>query len=148
MQDLLFLLTVAAAAAAFAALEVQIEGDAGWAASLPTWRYEGLSWLLGGRPLTGYHLYCHAFVLIAAHLPYGFGFVAPSLRAEARILAFVILFWIVEDFLWFVINPAYGVRGFTKARATWHAHAWWWFMPREYWIFLPAGIGLYVFSRA
>jgi hypothetical protein len=41
-------------------VEVQIEGSAGWAANLPTWRIED-GWLLdlfwGGRPMTGYHVY-------------------------------------------------------------------------------------------
>ena len=42
----------------FAKLEIAIEGDAGWAENLPTWRIEG-HWLLdifwGGRVMTGYH---------------------------------------------------------------------------------------------
>lgn len=137
-----------AAAAAFAALEVQIEGDAGWARSLPTWRVDNAwsRWLLGGRTLTGYHLYCHAFVLIMVHVPVGLGFATWSLRTEARLLAFLILFWILEDFLWFVINPQYGPRGFSRERAAWHAPAWWWIMPREYWIFTPVAAALYGWS--
>jgi hypothetical protein len=45
----------------FANVEIQIEGSAGWAANLPTWRIEH-HWLLdlfwGGRPMTGYHAGC------------------------------------------------------------------------------------------
>lgn len=150
MEHLLFAVTLLAAAGAFAALEVQIEGEAGWAADLPTWRVDNAFTrvIMGGRPLTGYHLYCHAFVVIAAHLPVGMGFVPLSLAAEARIVAFIILFWIVEDFLWFVINPRYGIRRFRAEHVPWHAHAWWGGMPREYWVFMPIGIGLYWFSHA
>ncbi len=50
----------------FAKLEIAIEGDAGWAENLPTWRIEG-HWLLdlfwGGRVMTGYHAW--AFSLVA-----------------------------------------------------------------------------------
>ena len=148
MQHSVFIVFLAAAAAAFALLEIQIEGEAGWAASLPTWRRD--TWwtriLLGGRPLTGYHLWCHVWAMLAAHAPFGLGLADWSVRGELRALAFVILFWILEDFLWFVFNPKYGIRSFRRDRAVWHAHAWWWIMPREYWIFLPTGIALYVAS--
>ncbi|HEX7241802.1 MAG TPA: hypothetical protein VF263_16090 [Longimicrobiaceae bacterium] len=148
MPHLVFALTVAAAATVFALLEIQVEGSAGWATALPTWRVEN-RWtrlLFGSRALTGYHLYVHLFVLLLIHLPYALGFVAPSLRAEARIAAFLVLFWVLEDFLWFVLNRDYGVRRFTPEHAWWHAPSWWWIMPREYWIFTPIGIALYAWS--
>jgi hypothetical protein len=148
LQHILFITFLAAAAAVFALLEIQIEGTQGWAAGLPTWRRDN-RWtrlLLGGRPLTGYHLHAQLFVLIAAHLPFGLGLAAWSMHGEARALAFVVLFWILEDFLWFVLNPAWGVRRFAREPAAWHARAWWWFMPREYWIFLPVGVALYLWS--
>jgi len=137
-----------ACATTFAILEIQIEGDAGWAAKLPTWKIEN-SWtrrLLGSRPLTGYHLWVHLFAVTIVHLPYALGFVTPSVDAEMRIISFLMLFWIAEDFLWFVFNPEFGVRKFRPEHAWWHAPSWWWIMPREYWIFLPLGIALYVAS--
>jgi hypothetical protein len=140
--------TLFAAAAIFALLEIEIEGGSGWASNLPTWRFEN-RWtrlLLGSRQVTGYHLYVHLFVLILLHLPFALGLSMPGLHAEARILAFLVLFWILEDFLWFVFNPAYGVRRFNPESVWWHAPAWWWIMPREYWIFTPIGLGLYVWS--
>lgn len=148
MEHVIFCAFVLGAAAIFAALEIQIEGDAGWAADLPTWRVDSrwLRPLLGGRPLTGYHLYCQLFMLVMVHLPYGLSLASPSLKTEARIVAFLMLFWILEDFLWFVFNPRYGLAGFTRERATWHADSWWWIMPREYWIFAPIAIALYVWS--
>jgi len=148
LQHIVFALVLTAGAAAFALLEIQVEGGAGWAAQLPTWRANN-RWtrlLLGGRLLTGYHVYCHTFVLIMLHLPFGLGLAAWSVRGEARVVAFLILFWILEDFLWFVFNPQYGVRGFRRERVAWHAAAWWWIMPREYWLFLPIGVALYVWS--
>jgi hypothetical protein len=148
VQHLLFLLAVVAAAWTFARLEIEIEGSDGWAAALPTWRIENrwTRWFFGGRPFTGYHLWVHAFVLLMAHLPLLLGFAPLAWRTEGRIVAFLILFWILEDFLWFVLNPAFGLRRFTPRHAWWHAPGWWWVAPREYWIFAPLAVGLYALS--
>ena len=148
LPHLLFGATLLAAAVVFAQLEVQIEGGRGWASGLPSWRIEN-RWtriLLGDRVLTGYHLYMHLFVVILLHLPFALSLMAPSWPAELRILAFLILFWVLEDFLWFVFNPEFGLGRFTRRHAWWHAQSWWWIMPREYWIFTPVGIALYALS--
>ncbi|MBV9109137.1 MAG: hypothetical protein JO306_07010 [Gemmatimonadetes bacterium] len=139
---------VVAASAAFALLEVQIEGTAGWAAALPTWRVENrfTRLVMGGRTLTGYHLWVHVVVLLLVHLGYAVGAAAPSWAVEARIVAFLIFFWVLEDFLWFVFNPAFGVRRFRREHVPWHALAWWWIMPRDYWIFTPLAVLLYAWS--
>ena len=56
----------------FAKVEIQIEGGAGWAANLPTWRIES-HWLLdifwGGRAMTGYHAWVFSFMALVFHLP-------------------------------------------------------------------------------
>lgn len=148
MQHLLFAGGLAAAAGLFALLEIQIEGREGWAAGLPTWRIRN-AWtgrLLGAREVTGYHVYFQLFVLVMAHLPYLVAAVPPSLALELRILAFLVLFWVLEDFLWFVFNPAYGLRRFRREEIWWHAATWWGFMPRDYWIFTPIGLALYAWS--
>lgn len=148
MIHIVFTIYLVAAAAAFALLEIQIEGKAGWASNLPTWRLEN-RWtrlLFGARALTGYHLWVHVFVVILLHLPYGVGFVDPSWRLEARLVSFLILFWILEDYLWFVFNPDYGAAKFRREHVWWHAPAWWWIMPKEYWVFTPIGIAMYLWS--
>lgn len=132
----------------FALVEIHVEGGQGWAKSLPTWRVEN-RWtrlLYGKRPLTGYHLYVQLFVLVISHAPFFLGLAPHTWRGEARVLAFVILFWVVEDFLWFVMNPKFGLRRFRKQHVWWHAPTWWWVMPRDYWIFIPVGVALYVVS--
>ena len=64
LRLLVFVLVVAAF---FAQVEIQIEGSAGWAASLPTWRVEK-HWLLeifwGGRAMTGYHAWVFSFMAL------------------------------------------------------------------------------------
>ncbi len=127
--------------ACFAKLEVAIEGEAGWAANLPTWRIEH-HWLLdllwGGRAMTGYHAWAFSLVALFFHFPLVFSG-NYSLAAEQRALASIMLFWVSEDFLWFVFNPAFGLRKFRPTHAGWHKH-WIFGAPVEYWIFGPVGL--------
>ncbi|MBJ7310127.1 hypothetical protein ACFOLJ_07900 [Rugamonas sp. CCM 8940] len=131
----------------FAQVEIQIEGAAGWAANLPTWRIEH-HWLLdifwGGRPMTGYHAWVFPFVALFFHFPLLF-MQQWSLRLEARVLGSIMLFWIIEDYLWFVLNPAYGVARFDPASIEWHKH-WLWCAPTDYWVSLCLGGLLLWFS--
>jgi hypothetical protein len=148
VEHALFFGAVVLAAFLFAKVEVHIEGANGWAANLPTWRVQNrlTELLYGGRPLTGYHLYVQLFVLVFVHVPFAIG-TAWSWRAEALVIAFMILFWIVEDFLWFVVNPAFGLRKFNPESVWWHKRAWWVLAPREYY-FMSAVAGLlYAFGR-
>ncbi len=148
VQHVLFIAALLVVSLVGAKLEVQIEGSRGWARDLPTWRVRN-RWterILGGRAITGYHVYAQLFVLGMAHLPFFLGIAPFTWPAEARVAAFLVLFWIIEDFLWFVLNPAYGLRGFRRSRIPWHAGSWWLFMPRDYWIFLPVGVVLYLWS--
>jgi hypothetical protein len=86
MADSFFILILVCASAFVALLEIQIEGGAGWA---------------------------QLFVFSLGHLPYTMG-VQPGWSTELRILAFLIFFWVLEDFLWFVFNPEYGIRRFRR----------------------------------
>ena len=148
MSHVIFFINLALVAWLFALVEIQIEGAHGWAINLPTWRIQN-RWtkiFLGAKPLTGYHLYVLLFVLFAAHFPFTFGLAAFSWHLEARVVSFLIFFWVVEDFLWFVLNPAYGLRRFQAQHIWWHAPSWWWIMPRDYWIFTPIAGFLYWWS--
>lgn len=132
----------------FALLEIQIEGPDGWAAKLPTWRLAPNSpWrkLFGGRPITGYHVYAFAFMAAAFHLPLFLG-AELSLRTEARILASLALFWGLEDFLWFVLNPAYGLMRFKPCHVPWHPY-WLWGVPVDYLLLAAVSLPLYLYSR-
>lgn len=148
MSHALFFLMLGCAALLFALLEVQIEGPHGWAVSLPTWRIEN-RWtriFYSSKPLTGYHLYVQLFTLAVVHLPFALATVPFSWRMEARVLSFLVFFWVLEDFLWFLLNPAFGLKRFRAEHIWWHAPTWWWIMPRDYWIFVPVGILLYYAS--
>ncbi len=131
----------------FAKVEIQIEGAAGWAANLPTWRVEQ-HWLLdifwGGRPMTGYHAWVFSFMLLIFHLP-AVIFSTWHWRLEARILGAVALFWIIEDVLWFLLNPSFGLSKFNPENIPWHKH-WLGFIPTDYWTFSLAGLLLILLS--
>ena len=131
----------------FANFEIQIEGGNGWAANLPTWRIEKhilLDLFWGGKSLTGYHFWAFTFMLLAFHLPLVM-VCRWSPRLEARVLGSVCVFWIVEDFLWFVLNPAFGLAKFNAASVPWHRH-WFLGMPTDYAVFLGVGTVLLWFS--
>ena len=131
----------------FAHAEIQIEGAAGWAASLPTWRIEH-HWLLdifwGGRAMTGYHAWVFPFMALAFLAPLAFNgrWNGPDALLA---LAGLTVFWIAEDFLWFLCNPAFGWARFGPHDATWHRH-WLLGAPVEYWLGL-AGVAAVLLAR-
>jgi hypothetical protein len=120
---------------------------AGWAASLPTWRIEQ-HWLLdifwGGRPMTGYHAWVFSFMALVFHLPV-FINGTWSIQLEARIIGSVMLFWIIEDFLWFVMNPAFGLARFEPQFVPWHTN-WLGVVPTDYVTFSVAALLLIAWS--
>jgi hypothetical protein len=131
----------------FAKTEIQIEGANGWAASLPTWRIEKhllLDIFWGGRAMTGYHAWVFSFMFLAFHLPHvvqgSF-----SWRMEARCIAALMIFWIAEDFLWFVLNPAFGLSRFSPEHIPWHKH-WLLGVPTDYLTYILLGGLLLILS--
>jgi hypothetical protein len=125
MNILLTNLYIFILAMVLAILEIQIEGEAGWAKDLPTWRPKG-TWyvkfyekLMSGREFTGYHLTMFTLVFLIFHLPYVFG-LPFNLTDELRTLSFFFIFVILWDFLWFVLNPHYPLSKFKKEHIWWH----------------------------
>jgi hypothetical protein len=136
-----------ALALALAALEVEIEGEHGWAAKLPTWkRTTGLAGrafglFMGGKPLTGYHACMFALVGLMFHLPYT---AKPwSLADEVATIALLMLWVIAWDFLWFVLNPAFGLKRFRRENVPWHGkEVWVLWAPISYWLSIGLSIAL------
>ncbi len=145
MSELFRILFVFAWAFGLAAVEVEIEGRHGWAEKLPTWfRVKGTAArlygaVMRGRPLTGYHAFMFVLPLFGFHWPFLEG--APwSLAAEARALATYLAWAVAWDFLWFVLNPAYGWDGFRRGRVWWYPPPWVLRLPVDHWA--GAGISL------
>ncbi len=111
-----------------AAVEIEIEGKYGWAEKLPTWyRATGfLGKLNGGKPLTGYHVFFNAFIVAMFHSCFFLG-LEWSLEAELCLVAkysALVVFW---DFLWFVLNPSYGIKNYKRKNIWWFAKNHWLF---------------------
>jgi hypothetical protein len=133
-------------AVVLAKMEIQIEGVDGFAAKLPTWKIEN-KWtklFYSGRPLTGYHLYLMLFEFLMIQLPF-IVFFTWSLQRELLAISFLIFLWVIEDFIWFILNPAFSLKKFKPEYIWWHKK-WLWFMPRDYWVELTLGIILYLFG--
>ncbi len=142
-----FLVFMAFLAFLLALWEIQIEGKDGFAAKLPTWRLEKgrLVKLTGGRPITGYHLFMVLFLIALVHLP--LFFVPWSWRLESLLIGFFIGMLLLEDFLWFVLNPHYGIKNFRKGKIWWHPR-WRGPVPDFYWVLFVIVVVLVYLGRA
>lgn len=132
-----------------AILEVQIEGPHGWAEKLPSWRPKAghwsgrfYSWLTGGKPLTGYHLSIFGFLLVVLHLPFVWG-VRWSGRGELAVLSMFFLVAATWDFLWFAVNPHFGLKKFKAIHIWWH-QKWLGPWPLDYYLALVLSVLLYL----
>jgi hypothetical protein len=145
-KHLQFFTFTLAVAILMALLEIQIEGDGGWARNLPTWRLVLNGNLLGmfgdvNKPLTGYHLYLWLLLLVLPHLVFLFTEWNP--QKECFILACYVLFTTAEGLLWFVLNPAYGWQKFNPQDVGWYDEIWILGLPLEYYWRFGAGLVLY-----
>ncbi|OHA63440.1 MAG: hypothetical protein A3E07_03835 [Candidatus Wildermuthbacteria bacterium RIFCSPHIGHO2_12_FULL_45_9] len=135
-------------ASVFAAIEIEIEGKHGWAEKTPTWfRTKGAiaktyGFFMGGKPLTGYHLFMFILPILIMHAHFAMG-ASWSLSQELLVWAIYFAWMPTWDFLWFVLNPHYGVKGFRKNNVWWHAQSHWLFgfTPLDY----IAGWGVSIF---
>ncbi|MFH1565433.1 MAG: hypothetical protein ABIC82_06400 [bacterium] len=110
-----------------AIIEVQIEGENGWASKLPTWRpKEGsgldrfFSKMMSGKPTTGYHIAVFSFVLLIMHYPF-FAGASWSWTSELQTLSLFLLFSAVWDLLWIVVNPHFGIKKIGVDHIWWHS---------------------------
>jgi hypothetical protein len=124
-------------AVVLAILEVQIEGQHGWAAKLPTWRPSSDKWyvkayvkVMSGKAFTGYHLSMFSFVFLIFHLPYVFG-LPLTWVSWLQTLSLFFFFIVLWDFLWFVLNPHYPLANFGSEHIDWHKR-WWGVAPADY----------------
>jgi hypothetical protein len=114
----------------FAAMEIEIEGKWGWMQKTQTWYLfsGGLAafWqvLVGPKPITGYHFFFSIFQILILHIPFVSG-AEWSLAREFMTLSVFFVWSVLEDFLWFVLNPYYGIKNFRKEKIWWYAKNVW-----------------------
>lgn len=136
-----------------AILEIQIEGEHGWAEKLPTWRVRPGSKLdrvfkklMSNKEMTGYHLVLNIFLLLFLHWPFIWN-LKWTIWSELEALSIFIMFVVIWDFLWFVLNPKLSLRKFGPSRVWWHKK-WLGKFPADYYtgillsliLLVPAGI--------
>jgi len=133
----------------FAFVEIEIEGKFGWAEKLPTWyRKSKIADLFNGqRPLSGYFVFMILFLLVMFHMGFFLGLIW-SIAAELQIISYFLIFIAVEDFLWFVFNPNYGIKNFKKDKIWWHYNCKWIFglFPADYVVVIIITLLLNYFS--
>jgi len=119
-------------AAIHAKLELMIEGQkSGWAINLPCWTYENkfIDWILGNKPITGYHFWLLIMFFVLFHSPYLF--ISFTIKKELFLLGLFCWYWIFEDWFWFLESKAFGLRNFRPGKIFWHKR-WIWFLPYSY----------------
>jgi hypothetical protein len=102
-----------------AKVEIEIEGDAGWAVNLPTWRW-GPDWFLdltNGKAVTGYHVWLTLFLIGAFHLPLVFAGFSRALWAKCA--SSYLITTSAWDLQWFAWNPAWGLKKFRATPIPW-----------------------------
>src|SRR6202040_1266297 len=102
-----------------AKVEIEIEGDQGWAVGLPTWRWGPEWWLnlTNGKAVTGYHVWLTLFLIGVFHLPLVFaGF---SRELWAKCASSYLILTSAWDLQWFAWNPAWGLRKFRATPIPW-----------------------------
>lgn len=128
-----------------ALMEVQVEGRNGWARHLPTFRINIFFYkFLGGKPLTGYHLYMLLMFITIFHGI--FLFQEWNGRLEMTIFGLFSFYFVIEDFLFFVVNPHYHIKNFRKGQIEWHKR-WFWKLPYTYWWGIIIGITLLLIGK-
>lgn len=144
MNYALFIIFLFIAAILAAKAEIQIEGKDGWAQNLPTWRFQIKSrYIFLNREITGYHIFFFSLVLFLPHTI--FLFILWSLKIELAIIGFYLMFTVLEDFMWFILNPNYRFKKFNAQSIKWHKK-WLFGVPFDYWISMPIGIFLLTLS--
>jgi len=105
---------VIAYATLWAAMEVEIEGpEGGWAKNLPTSKFYNTHF-------TWYHIIMNTIVLLTLFRSfYKNTFISKIFYTTS--------WFLVEDYLWFMINPGFGIKKYTQKDIWWHGKQLWLF---------------------
>jgi hypothetical protein len=131
----------------YASQEVSIEGPVGWAIAAPTWKTKNKLYgaAMSGKVLTGYHLTMFILPLFFLHLPILVPLLAWNtnlftVSRELELFAYYFVLCTGWDFMWFVLNPAYGLKRFRKGEIQWHKE-WIGRLPKDYVVGFATVIG-------
>ncbi|MEK6973915.1 MAG: hypothetical protein AABW41_01610 [Nanoarchaeota archaeon] len=118
LKDILITIYIQLIFISIAFWESYIEGYNAWATGKRGWKIR--IDFLKKEPLTAYHLFLYVITIpLFLMLPFiVFGF---NTHLFLLIVANYFLGLVVEDFLWFVVNPVWGgLRNFNSKKVYWH----------------------------
>lgn len=121
----------------YSLFEIEIEGKNGWAKCLPTWRITiPYQKTFNGKAITGYHTFMILIWTMFFHSYFLYN--SWSFGKELICVGMMLIYLIVEDFLWFVLNPYYETAKFFQQKVRWHKR-WFLWLPIDYWYFILIG---------
>lgn len=115
-QDWIVFFLIQGAMVANAYWEAYIEGENGWAKNQVGWKVQ-----IGKRfTYTAYHFWLY-WVMIPLLLAIPFVFTGWNEHLFFVLIFSYLIGTTVEDFMWFVVNPAYPFKKFNPEDTTWHS---------------------------
>ncbi len=103
----------------YALMEIEIEGQHGWAKKLPTFTIKkGIF-----KNFTFYHILMNLIVILTNSFPILHNYEL-TLNGILYSVYFNTLWFLIEDFLWFVLNPYYTIKKYNKD-ISWHSKQYW-----------------------
>jgi len=115
MNTLLIFSWIVLAFIVMAFLEKTIEGPNSWGRKTYGWRYIVSKKLR--LTLTEYHLFFWIFLILLFSLPLIINY---SNKLLGILISAFCIGFIIEDFLYFIVNPYFGIKKFNKKQANWY----------------------------
>ena len=114
MKDAIFVFSYATL---YSLLEIELEAKEGWCKNLPT------PVVLGNFTL--YHVLMNIIVIITILKVYVKDIT--SIQDLALGIYYIAAWFLIEDFMWFVLNPHFTLAKYKKEEIWWHARRPWYF---------------------
>ena len=116
----------------YSLMEIEMEGKDGWCKNLPTAKNVIASF-------TWYHILMMIIIILIFYQTFR------SLDIW-MVVFYITSFFLIEDFLWFVFNPFYGIKKYKKENIPWHKN-WSAEVPIENFIGLAIFITTYIKTK-
>ena len=107
----------------YSLMEIEIEGKYGWMVKCPT----PTVFKMGGKNFTLYHIYMTGFIIMISLITSQITFSSINSIFQGIFLTsyYTTLFLIVEDILWFILNPYFTLSKYSQKNIPWHANQPW-----------------------
>ena len=102
----------------YAMIEIELEAKEGWMKNIPT---ANMIWF-GNKYMTLYHIYMIILMFITFVFQNQMIF---TFNSFLYTLSNMLLFLFLEDTLWFILNPYFTIKKYTKKDIWWHSKQAW-----------------------